>query len=320
MSLRQEDFPAAQNYFEHSLQMQPDSRPARLGLATVLLKMGKRTEAKQQINLIPEMDRQKPDVMAFDARILIAEKSLDAAETMISQAKKAGASAATLFELSAMCALAQKQYKTATEILQKAIRHSPNDIDLWIMQGQAQRAAGFLDASFETFSHALKLDANHPLVQLELGQIAIRDGEFKIALRRLNESLKYIHKRQYPHALKAMAFAALGRTYLGLNDTGRAITHLQDAIDLDASTAEPNLMMGRVYDRLDRPARAIPYYAKAIELEASLLEGYESLARAYAKTGDKQNATKYYEQYLQRNPPAAKMKQIQQELGRLQKP
>jgi Tfp pilus assembly protein PilF len=108
--------------------------------------------------------------------------------------------------------------------------------------------------------------------------------------------------------------------YLRQKDTGRAITNLQDAIDLDPLAAEPQHLMGQTYDKLDRPQRAVQHYAKALELDPSLSEVYERLGRAYAKLEDAKNAAKYYEEYLRTNPPAAKAKEIQRELQKLAGP
>lgn len=319
VSARQHNVDRAVKRFERALQGRPEYRGARIGLALLYMTMGKLAEARQQQAAISEADRKKPDVHALAAQLDLAEGKLDAAKSAIAEAEGAGAPPSVVARLTGELALARKDGKAAVEQLRKASKLAKGkDAETLALLGRAQSMAGALDDAYDTFHLALKEDPGSPAALLELGKIAIKDGEHPVAVKRLNEALAKIKERKLPARMTAAAHTALGQAYLRQKDTGRAMTNLQDAIDLDPTAAEPQLFMGQTYDKLDRPQRSVVHYAKALQLDPSRTEVYELLGRAYAKLNDTKNALKFFEDYLRTNPPAAKAREIGREVKKLQ--
>jgi tetratricopeptide (TPR) repeat protein len=243
--------------------------------------------------------------------------NLDAARSNISQAKTVGAPVEVLAHLTGMLSLAQKKYLAAIPLFEQAIKISKT-AELYVLLGRAQIGAHQIDEAYNTIHKSLDIDNGYPEALLELSLIAIRDGEYHIAINRLKETLTKINQRSRPDNMKAKTYAVIGRAYLKQGNTGKAMLNLQNAIDLVPNAGYPHYVMGRTYDRLDSPRRSVGYYIKAIQYDPTLIDSYARLGRAYAKLGDKAHAVKYFQKYLNRNPPATKAKRVKQELRTLQ--
>jgi tetratricopeptide (TPR) repeat protein len=318
MSVEQHDYRTAEKRYRRALRTRPEYWPARVGLAELLVRTGRLEEAKKQPKQLAEIDKGKPDVLALHARIALAEDRLDDATASIGEANAAGAPGWVVARIRGEIALEQRQYGDALAQLTKAKKLAPRrDADLLVLLGQAQLRSGQVDAAYDSFHDALRVDGKHPEALIALGRIAIRDREYPIAIKRLNDAIEAINARMRPPELKAVARAVLGQAYLSQGDEGRAITNLQDAIDLDVNAAEPHYTMGLTYDKLDRPQRSIGYYEKAVELDEAYINAYERLGRAYAKLGDTARAVRFYKEYLKHDPPAAKARAVQTELRKL---
>lgn len=317
MYLRQHDYGTALKRFERALQIRPEFRSAHLGLARLALLAGDVAAAKATLRKIAPLEQKRWDVYAMNAEVELAEGSTSAAVSSLSQAEAAGAPKGVLARLAGEVAMAQKKPAEAVEKLQEASKRLGMDAELLVLLARAQRQAGKIDDAYDTFHNALREDAGNPEALLGLARIAVRDGEHFVALKRCNDAIAKVKERGRPQSLTAEAHAVLGMAYLRKGDTGRAITNLQDAIDLDPNAAEPNLLLGQTYDKLDRPQRAVGYYDKAIKLDPALDEAYYLLAKAYAKSGDAAQAVRYYQDYLNRNPPAARAQEVAREIKRL---
>ena len=317
MYLRQHDYGTARKRFERALQIRPEFRSAHLGLARLDLLAGDVAAAKATLRKIVPLEQKRWDVYAMNAEVELAEGSTSAAQSSLSQAEAAGAPKAVLARVAGEVAMAQKKPAEAVEKLQDAAKRTGKDAEILVLLARAQRQAGKIDDAYDTFHNALREDPGNPEALLGLARIAVRDGEFFVALKRCNDAIAKVKERGRPQSLTAEAHTVLGMAYLRKGDTGRAITNLQDAIDLDPNAAEPNLLMGQTYDKLDRPQRAVGYYDKAIKLDPALDEAYYFLAKAYAKSGDAAQAVRYFQDYLNRNPPAARAQEVAREIKRL---
>ena len=318
MYLRKQDIVTAAKRFARATQVRTDYRAARLGLARVHLLAGDAAGARAELKKISAMEQKRHDVYAMTAWIELAEGNTGAAHSSVAQAEAAGAPRGLLLQLAGEVALAQKKGAEAVDLLQQAIKRSGKSAELLVLLAQAQRVAGKIDDAYDTLHMALKEDDGSPEALLGLARIAVRDGEFFVAHRRVADAQKKISERGRPQSMKAEGHTVDGLAYLRQGDTGRSLTNLQDAIDLDPNAAEPHFLMGQTYDKLDRPQRALAYYDKAIKLDASLDDAYYYLGRAYAKSGDAANALRYYQAYLGRNPPAARAQEVTREINRLQ--
>jgi tetratricopeptide (TPR) repeat protein len=318
MYLKKHDIATAAKRFARAIKAQPDYRPAHLGLARTFVLTGDVNAARAELKKIPSPQQKQYDVYAMSVWIELAAGNTSAAHAAAAQAEAAGAPKGLVARLAGAVALAQRKGAEAVELLQKAVRSMGRDAMLTTLLAKAQTLAGRVDDAYDSYNLALRADPGYPEALVGLSRIAIRDREYFIAIKRINDALKKIAERGRPQSMKAEAHTVLGLAYLRQGDTGRAITNLQDAMDLDPNLAEPHDLMGQTYDKLDRPQRAIAFYDKALKLDGTLKDAYYRLGRAYAKSGDAASAVRYYQDYLNRNPPQAKAQEVTREIQRLQ--
>lgn len=302
----------AESLLHAALKLRSDYLPARVLLAELKLDAGAVEDARNQAAQMHEADRNSPLYLLLEARIALARDQLDQTSAHLSAAEAAGAEAKQLDLLRGRLALARNDAKGAVEFLQSARRAGAREI--LPLLGHALARAQRLDAAYELLQKALKSDAEDPLTLLELGRIAVADGELKLALQHLTTAVKTMASRRPSVRLRAEIHAALASAYLQKDDTGRALTNLQDAIDIDPSLAEPHYRMGQTYARLDRPKRAAPHFEQALKLDAQLTDAHLGAARAYSKLKNSALAIKHLRLFLSKAPAADKRRTEAQRL------
>jgi tetratricopeptide (TPR) repeat protein len=319
VSLATHDVGRAVKRFERALKSRPDYAPAHIALGHLLWQIGNLPSASARLGKVNEADRGLASYRALSARVAMAEKRFEAAEAALKQLASATPPKMLLTRLRGELALAQNKGKLAFTLLKKAQKADPKDAELLVLVGQAQMAAGKVDDAYDTFHAVLKVDAGQPMALLKLGRIAIRDGEYPLSVRRLKEALKQMKRRHLPKRMQAAAFTALGQAFLAKRDTGRALTNLQDAMELDPKAAEPQYRMGVTYDALDRPQRAVGFYGKAIAADPSYTAAYRRLGLALAKLNENAKAAAMLQKYIDKAPKARDAREIRRKIRKLQK-
>ena len=305
VSVRLHDVPRAQKRFSTALSRRPDFAPAHIGLALLFEKMGTLAAARQQAAKVTAGDQTRAAYQSMLASIALAEGKLAACESALARAEAAGEQAPRIAALRGKLYLAKGNAKQAIVLLTAAKKKLRRDADVVWSLGRAQQAARRSDDAYDSFHAALKIDPGHPMTLLDLGKLAVTDGEYPQAVKRLNSALAQMKKRLQNKTIQALAFSALGYAHLRKKDTGRALTNLQDAIDLDPTAAEPQYHMGMTYDALDRPKKAARYYEEAVKLNAEYYRAYLRAAKAYKKAEDNASALKHAQNYLAKAPANA---------------
>ncbi|MCK5797402.1 MAG: tetratricopeptide repeat protein, partial [Deltaproteobacteria bacterium] len=317
VSLAIHDIDRAAKRYERALKSRPDFAPAHIALGHLRWQIGDLPAARARLAKVHKADRSLISYLVLKTRVALAERHLDAAQKVLQEIVQLHPPKMLLARLRGEVALAQKKGKVAMALLVKVSKADPKDGELLVLVGQAQTLARKLDDAYDTFHAVLKIDPGQPEALLELGRIAIKDGELSLAIRRLKEAQVQMGKRHRLKRQRAEVFSALAQAFLAQKDTGRAMSNLQDAMDLDPSAAEPQYRMGRTYDILDRPGRSVGYYQKALVNDPTYLLAYRRLVLAYAKLNDKANAVKYLNLYVSKAPKAKDVGELQKKIGGL---
>lgn len=266
ISLARYDFARAERRLNVALEARPDHTPARVALALLALRRGKAAKASAELQKVRSADQQSADYLLVSARVALARGDLAACESGAAAAKQAGAGAGAIAHLEGDLALAQRKPKAALALLEKARKLRGKAVDVLLSLGRAQTATRRTDAAYDSFQDALDVDKGNPEALIELGKIAIRDGELPRATSQLGKAIKEAKRRASPARLLALAYSVLGKAHLKRGDTGRALANLQDAMEVDSEAVEPHVLMAKTYKRLNRPQRALAYYQKALSL------------------------------------------------------
>ncbi|MBK8480882.1 MAG: tetratricopeptide repeat protein [Proteobacteria bacterium] len=292
------EVPRARQRFARALALRTDYVPARLGLATLLLRNGNVAEARAVLERLAAEDRQGSEYHVVAARLALAAGEFDDAATAIGAARGAGLAAPSLQLLQGQLALGRGQAGAALAPLREARRGAGTDVEVLVALGQAARRSRALGEATEALDAALQRDSGDPDALFERGLLALDENDPPLAVRRLSDALEQMGLRGWPRPRLAPVHTALGRAHLAQGDSGRAIAQLQDAIDLDPAAAEPYYRLALVYQRLDHAQRTSEYLLKAFERDSQRTELLFDLGQTYAKLGDAKVALRYLDQYL----------------------
>ena len=166
-----------------------------------------------------------------------------------------------------------------SRIFPKKAQDNELQISARYKSGVALMETGRLDEATFQFKKALSLGSNHTSVHYRLGEIDYQKGDFEQALISFEEALRTTDNKP----LQAMSHAALGATFLELNQFDRALQEYKAAFELDPTGNDIHSRLGEVYFELQQYDKAIEYLEKADEADAFAVI---RLADAYWNKGD----------------------------------
>lgn len=82
------------------------------------------------------------------------------------------------------------QAERAAEVLTQATRIAPEEIDGWVLLGEALRLSGRLAAAQQTFAHARGIDSYSPVVPFLLGETLAQAGDPPRALAAYQQAVQ----------------------------------------------------------------------------------------------------------------------------------
>jgi tetratricopeptide (TPR) repeat protein len=161
------------------------------------------------------------------------------------------------------------------EYLEQTLRYQPNHYDAHLMLAISYHTEDKLKPAYKHFESARKLNprARTPLVGL--GSLMLTRRKHEQALELLQEA-NAIREDAYTHYLIGVAFSELGRQ-------GKAITHLEKAIQMDPDREEFHYRLGIVCLERGWTRRAKKALAMANELNPNKIEYQEALNWANEK-------------------------------------
>lgn len=97
----------------------------------------------------------------------------------------------------------------------------------------------------------------------------------------------------------------LGEVAYAARDFGRAITHLDECLELEPDNPGALLMRGKSYAQLERFERAEIDIARAAEIDGTSVDAWKTLAWTRVRTGDDRGAMEATDRWLALVPAAA---------------
>lgn len=169
--------------------------------------------------------------------------------------------------------------------------------------GERQYRAQDLKGAYETYTRALELDSNNPVVHYRLGYVAVQSDDFEDAERHLKRALEIDPEL-------ALAKAALGFTYRRMTDTmpdsgeRDLLYNKAENCFLEALQKSPKLVdddgeswwgsLGGLYRRRGQMGQAIKAYERAAEVTPHSSYPFSNLAMLYMGTQDHEAMMKMF--------------------------
>jgi tetratricopeptide (TPR) repeat protein len=156
-------------------------------------------------------------------------------------------------------ALREQQFGKALTMLRPALQSSPQNAQLWTMQGVAYRGAGNSKEALNSFHRALKLTPDNLPALQGAAQIEYEEGD-SAGIPVLEHILRLQPNDQTSHGMIAVLQYQKG-------DCAAAVAHFEKAADLFKSRLPALNAYGTCLVKLERPVEASRIFAQALDLD-----------------------------------------------------
>jgi predicted Zn-dependent protease len=278
-----QQFNAARNFFESSLEEQPNNLAVRVALARVCLRTGDPGEALEVLSNLPpragnteeaftltteaqaltgnllgaksrvaaalEADPDNPRYLLISAWLEEMEGHCRRALEVLAGIHHAGAMEPQILYQTAVCHYFLRHYAVAASTCAAVVRLSPNNGQAYSLLGLCRLAEGKVNAAEGAFEKAVALNPKEAAYHRELGEALLKEAELK-----------------------------------------KSEAELSAALTLDPREPETYYWQARALTRLRQPQRAIESLQTAIALDHTFSLAYSSLAQLYSAQGETEQA------------------------------
>lgn len=225
---------------------------------------GRRRDAKAS------KGQRDPSKMIDVAREKIAAKRWKEAVNMLKRALGADRNNGVAMALLSIAYMYQRKLVDARKLMVRALEAAPMEPEVHVLNGKLLHNFGEMDASANSYTHALRLDPSNGDAYRELGVLLIDAGVLDQAMEALVMAIKL-------NSRDAMAFYHLGLIKKIQGQDAEAIDAYGMAVAIKPDYAEAHVNLGKIaIDRgkLDLGERAC---RQAIEADPKLAQGYVNL-------------------------------------------
>jgi len=192
-----------------------------------------------------------------------------------------------------LVAIAINQARVATEL-------APKQVAMWetlgVIYGEIKSvASGATEWGVKSFTQAISLEPNNPVVYTELGKLYLTTNEISKAQEQFSKALE--RKPDYADALIQQALVSEKE-----GDAQGAIKKIESLAADYPYSPEILFQLGRLYFNNNRTEEAITQFKQVIILTPNHSNAHYSLGVAYAVQGKKILAIEEFEKVLELNP------------------
>ncbi|MCI5057059.1 MAG: tetratricopeptide repeat protein [Flavobacteriales bacterium] len=209
--------------------------------------------------------------------------------------------------------------------INERIKANPNDPKLYLERSKLYLENLEYDLAYGDADRALYLDSNlapayhqRALVNLEKGQLELANEALKLAmsldsnfiparlkmaelqlvLRKYGESIRLLDEVLRIDVYNADAYFFKGMTFLMTQDSSKAISSFQTAIDQNNNHYESYIQLGLIFANRNDPLAA-QYYQSALQVKPKSIEALYNLSYYYQSVEDIEKALTGYDQILE---------------------
>ncbi|MBU6374984.1 MAG: tetratricopeptide repeat protein, partial [Bdellovibrionales bacterium] len=245
------------------------------------------------------------------ASLLIRKGKLDQAEELVEQAKSLRNEAALPWKLTADIALARgsekKWRESADAAYQAYLSRNASDANIMYQRYRVLLDLGLYEKADMVLGQIYLAYPKYPSIHFSKGQIYVRLGNYKEAIREFEQELKNGN-------VSTANLVELGKAFLQINEPERALGHFVQAIKENPNASEPKLQAGQANFVLMRYEAAVAMYQEALRLDGGNPLIYRHLGYVYRAIGDSGSMRWAFEKYLEMEPDAADKAEIQRNL------
>lgn len=187
---------------------------------------------------------------------------------------------------------AQNKYPEAIASYTEAIRLKPNYADAYYHRAVAYEQEGGYKPALDDFKAALAITPQLIPAQKGLGDASLALQDYAGAANAYENCLQTINatKANSDRGLLPEVFNGAGKSYLGLNNTEKAISAFKNALKRNGSYADAYYNMGFAYFESNQMADAITNISKAVSLDNKHAVWYYYQGKSLMAKGQYANA------------------------------
>ncbi|MCK5058291.1 MAG: tetratricopeptide repeat protein [Candidatus Aminicenantes bacterium] len=261
-----------------------------------------------------------------------AVKMLDISLDLIGKSNKIKIKIIQMLKIMAGRYFEMKQYSTAFDYLNRALRIDPEYTDVLWLRGNIFQAREEYDKAMADYNRIIELNPQEAKAFSSRGNTYAAGREFGKALNDYNQAIELgitgaetyfyrgiIHHAQGEHenALKdynraleidpenALIYNSRGNIYFEQGEHEKALVDFSLAIELDLETAEVYITRGRIYQAGEEYDNALSDYHRALELNPQAWKVFCYRGDIYHALGEHKKALSDYEGAVELNPEYA---------------
>ncbi len=166
--------------------------------------------------------------------------------------------------------------------------------DLYFLRARIQTSINRDDLAKPAYERVLALKPGYKGASRNLGNVAYRDGKYSEAISRYRQE-----QETYP---SPEHLVMIGRSYAEMGQVDSALTAYDEAIALDAHSAEAYIRLAELHDKNGDPDAALQSALKATEYEPENIDYALYTGSLWMRAGDPASAVPVFEQVLAKQP------------------
>lgn len=291
----------ARQQFTEAIRLRPDYLPARLALAQLQVVRDEYDAALKSVAQILQIDTRNGPARMIEAAALLGQKRYTEARQLLEAIRKANPNAPDIDFSLGMVSLKEGKLATAEDIFRKAYAASPRDSRGLVGLVDTLAAEGHLDKAIQFLQAELAKDPKRNDLHMALGNVAVRAGDFDLAIGQFRAVLDALDKDS---RARGDVYFRLGITLRKKGDLNGAIQALAKAREAlpDNSMVVDELALS--YQTADRKPEARQAYEQAVKLNPQNGLALNNLAYLMAEggSGDLDQALTYAQRAKQALP------------------
>lgn len=278
--LKEGNVDGAINMYNSILEKNPNSIPARLGVAKIYGELFKIKAAQREFERVLSQDPNNSD----------AHNGLGM----------------TYYRLTTSSNMAVRDktgslYRLSSEEFKKAIESNPNNDEALANLGMIYQQQGRLEEAENNYRQALTINPNNSNANYRLGTIIYEKGDVDSAIAYYNKSLEVDSKNSSAHF-------HLGEALVAKGEYSKAIEELQTSLYLYPNSAPVHEKLGEAYKHQGNETAAIEEFKKAIAIKPEDTLPYLLLSSVYEDRNDEELSIAELKSALKNNPDFSEAK------------
>lgn len=232
------------------------------------------------------------------ARLYITRKDYQKAQADIDRAKQLTPENSQVWCLQGHVLQQQGNLEAAKNSYEKAVGFNPNDAEALTFYAQVLGGLGQLDEASEQVGHVLEISPNYEQAQLVAARIYLAQQRWNDALALYLNALKHTYDIQALSSINTN----LSNVYIELKDYENAVSRAQKAIEQNSKQFWAYNNRGWAYFNLGKYDLALADYNRAIELNPNETKPYVNRAWLYSTMENHQKALEDFDAAIKLNP------------------